>query len=150
MGHPELVLYQNSQRFDDKIYDGDGIISESFIQTQHIDKTRANWMQIKVESKSVVDVIKYLHIGLNEIQEFFSFEPTELGLSFFDDYENRKYKVAGFTIYRSLSKTIIQRTTYDLLAFLGDVGGLEAIIMVLGGAIVSYLTRFEINLKIFA
>jgi hypothetical protein len=58
--------------------------------------------------------------------------------------------VAGFTIYRSLSKTIIQRTTYDLLAFLGDVGGLEAIIMVLGGAIVSYLTRFEINLKIFA
>lgn len=101
-----------------------------------------------VKSKSVVDEIKYLYIGADEVREFFSFEPTALGLSYVDNYEGGRYKVAGFTIFRSLSKTVISRSTYDLLAFLGDVGGLEAIIIVLGGALVGKFTSFSIGLKI--
>ena len=38
LGHPELVLYQNTQRFDEKVFTSDSIVSESFIWTQHIDK----------------------------------------------------------------------------------------------------------------
>jgi hypothetical protein len=72
--------------------------------------------------------------------------PTEFGLSYQDDFEAGTQKIAGFSIYRSLNKTVIQRSTYDLLAFLGDVGGLEAIIMIIGGAIASKLTSFSVNL----
>jgi hypothetical protein len=48
-----------------------------------------------------------------------------------------------------LNKTVIHRSTYDLLAFLGDVGGLEAIIVAIGGVIVGKLTDMTVNLKIF-
>ena len=44
---------------------------------------------------------------------------------------------------------MIHRSTYDLLAFLGDFGGLEAIIVAIGGVIVSKLTDMTVNLKIF-
>jgi hypothetical protein len=90
-----------------------------------------------------------MHVGFDELRDFFSFEPTGLGLSFQNDFESGDYKIIGFSIYRSLNKTVIYRSTYDLLAFLGDVGGLEAIIVVLGGAIVSKLTLMTVNLKIF-
>jgi hypothetical protein len=103
-----------------------------------------------VHSKSVVDEIKYLHIGLDEVREFFSFAPTDLGLSYVDNFEGGRYKIAGFTIFRSLNKTVTHRSTYDLLAFLGDVGGLEAIIIVLGGAMIGKFTSFSISLKIFS
>ena len=72
--------------------------------------------------------------------------PTEFGLSYKDDFEAGKQKIAGLSIYRSLNKTVIQRSTYDLLAFLGDVGGLEAIVMILGSAVTSKLTSFSVNL----
>jgi hypothetical protein len=98
----------------------------------------------------VVDEIKYLHIGLDEVRQFFSFAPTALGLSYVDNFEGGRYKVAGFTIFRSLNQIITYRTTYDLLAFLGYVGGLEAIIFVLGGAIVGKFTSFSISLKMFS
>jgi hypothetical protein len=44
--HPEFVLYQNTKRFDNKIFDGDSIVNESYVWTRHIDKKRANWMQL--------------------------------------------------------------------------------------------------------
>jgi hypothetical protein len=98
----------------------------------------------------VIDEIRYLHLGNEEEREFFSFTPTDFGLSFQDDFEAGTQKIAGLSIFRSLDKTVIQRSTYDLLAFLGDVGGLEGIIMILGSLIASKLTSLSINLQKFA
>jgi hypothetical protein len=65
----------------------------------------------------VVDEIKYLHIGFEKVREFFTFQPTEFMLSYDDDFEAGTQKIAGLSIHRSLDKTVIERSTYDLLAF---------------------------------
>ena len=39
LGHPELVIMSNQQRFDNMVYDSETIISESVIWNQHIDKS---------------------------------------------------------------------------------------------------------------
>ena len=44
LGHPELVIMSNQQRFDNLVYDDNTIISEALIWNQHIDKTQTNWM----------------------------------------------------------------------------------------------------------
>ena len=38
------------------------------------------------------------------------------------------YKIAGFTVFRNLDYTVVTRSTYDVLNFLGDIGGLEGIL----------------------
>ena len=63
LGQPAFVMYQNTQRFDPKVFESSSIVSESFLWSQYVDKRQANWMQIQVQSKEVDDEIKYLHIG---------------------------------------------------------------------------------------
>jgi hypothetical protein len=38
LGRPELIIYQNNQRFDSTVYNEKCIVSESMIWNQHIDK----------------------------------------------------------------------------------------------------------------
>ena len=55
----------------------------------------------------------------------------QLSLSYQDDFEGL-YKIAGISITRNLDYTRINRTFYDFLNFLGDVGGLDAILVLIG------------------
>jgi hypothetical protein len=48
-----------------------------------------------------------------------------------------------------LNKTVIRRSTYDILQFLGEIGGLEAVMLTLGAAIIRKISSFEVNREIF-
>ena len=48
---------------------------------------------------------------------------SKLGLSYADSWPEY-YKLSGTTIFRSTDFENIDRTTYDVLDYLGDVGGL--------------------------
>jgi hypothetical protein len=50
----------------------------------------------------------------------------------FSDYYPENYKVQGIAIYRNLDIVEIRRSTYDILNFLGDLGGLLDILSVIG------------------
>ena len=92
-------------------------------------------------SQEIVDEIEYVDVGNQAFRPFFSFSLTNLGLSYSDDFEGY-YKIAGFTVFHSLNKTYLTRTTYDFLNFLGDVGGLEGILLIIGGIIMPYISSF--------
>jgi hypothetical protein len=66
---------------------------------------------------------------------------SALGLSYSDNFEGY-YKIAGFSVNRNLNKQVIQRSVYDFLNFLGDVGGLDGIMLLLGALLVSFVTGF--------
>jgi hypothetical protein len=89
----------------------------------------------------VEDEIHYLDIGLGEEREFFTYLLDSLSLSYIDDWDTT-YKIAGFSVFRHFDRMIYGRATYDFLAFLGDVGGLEGILILFGGAVISYYTGF--------
>ena len=52
-------------------------------------------------------------------------------MSYSDDFEGY-YKIAGFTVYRNLDYTVINRSVYDVLNFFGDVGGLLEFLRLMG------------------
>lgn len=56
---------------------------------------------------------------------------------------SKYYKIAGLTVFRDLNEVIIGRSTYDLLAFLSDVGGLEGILLIIFGFCVSRSADFN-------
>lgn len=64
-----------------------------------------------------------------------------LGLSYSDDFDDY-YKIAGFTIFRDLNQVVVTRSIYDALTWLGEIGGLESILMLfltgIMGSIASY------------
>jgi len=92
--------------------------------------------------KSLVeDETDYLDIGFSKMREFFSFSLHNLDLSYQDTFPS-KYKIAGFSVFRHLDVTVYNRSTYDVLACLGDIGGLEGIILILGGLLIKKITEF--------
>ena len=97
-----------------------------------------------IEDKAVEDEIRYLDIGIQDDREFFNYELTQLGLSYVDDWESA-YKIAGFSVFRHFDKIVFGRATYDILAFLGDVGGLEGIVLLICGVFISNITGFHLT-----
>jgi hypothetical protein len=77
----------------------------------------------------VQDEISYLHFLPAEVREFFNLKIAPLQLSYESNYPEL-YKIAGFSIFRDLDKVILERSTYDFLNFLGDVGGLDGVLVI--------------------
>ena len=84
-------------------------------------------METTYDSWAIADEISYLDIGTVIPRDLSVYTINRLGLSYSDDW-NSYYKIAGFTVYRNLDYTVITRSVYDVLNFLGDVGGLEGIL----------------------
>lgn len=72
-----------------------------------------------------------MDLGLAKEREFFSYMMQPLEISYSANITGR-YKIAGFTVFRDLNLRVINRTTYDFLNFLGDVGGLDGILLLFG------------------
>jgi len=51
------------------------------------------------------------------------------------------YKVLGMHIKRDFDMYIIHRNTYDLLSFLGDIGGLIDILRIFGFILVGWVQK---------
>jgi hypothetical protein len=80
-------------------------------------------MLTEFNSIQVEDEIQYMDVGYITPREFSRMTMGSLGLSYSDDFEGY-YKIAGFTVFRNLHLTVINREVYDVLNFLGDIGGL--------------------------
>jgi len=65
-------------------------------------------------------------------------------MSYSNDFDEG-YKIAGFSVLRHFDKMIYGRQTYDILACLGDVGGLEGIILLIGGALIGPISAFMVT-----
>jgi hypothetical protein len=84
-------------------------------------------MLTEFHTLGVNDEISYLDIGLVTPRPFSQYSLGNLGLSYSDNFEGY-YKIAGFTVFRSMNYVKVTRSVYDVLNFLGDVGGLEGIL----------------------
>ena len=99
-------------------------------------------MKSYVKEYGVEDEIRYLDIGIQDDRHFFDLNLEQLSLSYNDDFAGGNYKIAGFSIFRHFDQIVFGRSTYDILAFLGDVGGLEGITILICGAFIAKITGF--------
>jgi len=84
-------------------------------------------MKASFDSHVIEDNISLVNIeGLGTTIErpFSTLTMGSPDLSFTDDFSSGNYKIAGVSIFRNLDRTEISRETYDLLTFIGDIGGL--------------------------
>jgi hypothetical protein len=85
----------------------------------------------------VIDDTSYIDVDIVKERNFFSYKMEKLELS----YENKwgtSYKVAGVTVFRDLNLEQINRRTYKVLNFMGDVGGLDAVLMICGYCLINW------------
>jgi len=101
-------------------------------------------MKTFIETSEITDDIKYMDIGIEDKMDFFTFTLEALGLSYMDNFP-KSYKFAGFSIIRNLDAVQYARATYDILACIGDIGGLEGIILMFGGFLISRITSFLVT-----
>lgn len=85
---------------------------------------------------NIQDEINYLQTDAPEEYNFYNLRLTPLALSYEANYPTF-YKIAGYSIFRDLNAIKVDRQTYDFLNFLGDVGGLDGVLVIIG----FYLTR---------
>mgnify|MGYP006200885799 CR=1 FL=1 len=63
----------------------------------------------------------------------------------YEDFYPNNYKFAGMTVYRNLNLIKIDRKTYDGLNLLGDVGGLDGILVLIGFVLTARFQDFTLN-----
>jgi hypothetical protein len=73
------------------------------------------------------------------VYEWFHLDIEKPTQSAYSQFPNR-YMICRLSIYLSYDQTVITRQTYDLLLFLGDVGGLNGALIVLGTFVIGWFS----------
>lgn len=91
-----------------------------------------------VHLNQINDDVSYLQVSDSQEvdSQFFTFAIDDPIISFTNNFPS-DYVITGLRIYRNFDLRAIERETYDLLAFLGDVGGLHDMLIILGSLCVS-------------
>jgi hypothetical protein len=77
-----------------------------------------------------------LNVGQSVPRSYAQLNFGSLGLSYSDNFD-AYYKIAGFTVVANPDKIIIERSVYDFLNLLRDVGGLNGILVIIGSFLIS-------------
>ena len=64
--------------------------------------------------------------------------------------EGSKYKFSSISIFFSPDASIVERETYGLLEWLGDVGGFYGALRYLGGFLIAPFTYFHLKVKLLS
>ena len=91
---------------------------------------------------TVNDEIEFIQLGYINEYNFFSFEVPKPTNSFFDTFPT-KYRIVSIDIYRDYNLELIDRSTYSLLSYLGDLGGLDGILVSIGYVLCLSISNFQ-------
>jgi hypothetical protein len=97
-------------------------------------------MENNVQKHLVKDEITYLDLGLTSVKEFTTHNFGSISLSHEDDFDNY-YKIVGITIVANPNRITVERSVYDFLNFLRDVGGLNGILVIFGSHLISFIAK---------
>lgn len=135
LSSPQLVILSNSERFDSGDFTSECIVKESILTLAHIDKSQANIMQASIRQHFLEDEISFIQYGQFTPYDFFTFETSAFEASDIN-------KIVGLKILRQFDTETIHRETYDLLEYLGDVGGLMGLLCSIGMWMVGWFSTF--------
>ena len=105
------------------------MVSESKIVQMKFDKHTPSYMVSKSFSSELNDETSLVQLGQSAVTMFHDYTPATINASSFNRFPtkekpNRNYKFTSLSIDRNLDLVSINRSTYSLLDWLGDVGGL--------------------------
>ena len=106
-----------------------------------MDNKKPSWIDGHMHLNVLEDEVSYLQYGQQTQHEFFSFKMDETVPSAWDQYPTpqeplNRYKFASIEFNMSMNQMNWTRSTYSLLDWLGDLGGLLDILLKIGEFVV--------------
>ena len=85
-----------------------------------------------------------MQYGQEEDREFYTFKINGVFASSWIDFPST-FKYVGFEITLNLDSNIINRQTYSVLDWLGDIGGLNGILLTIAEISIAPFASFELS-----
>ena len=149
----KIMIYHNEAQFKQEGFGEDRIEFRSSLSSVFFGTEAAQFTQAWLRKYTLVDEIEYFQLGQSEDDTFVKpfFESSQnSAVATWPTKENPYsiYKINGLWIELSPVLTTIERSTYSLLEWFGDVGGLLEALKIIGGSIAAPFAMFALKAKL--
>ena len=90
------------------------------------------------------DEVGFVKTGKESVENFYTIDFIKPQPSSWTNYPSL-YKFTGFELNLSFDENITQRETYDILEWMGDLGGLFEALQIIGYIIMAPITAFALS-----
>ena len=125
------------------------------MHTIQFDSKQPNWVLGTLEKGTLFDEIQLLQLGETDNQDFSATKwdpPRPSAMIFFPTKEepDLMYKFTSISLFFSPDLTVIERQTYSLLDYLGDVGGLHDMLALISAFLVGPIAAFYLRVELLS
>ena len=157
IGDFNLVCYFNKGRFISNEYQDEPVERRSYIHKIRPDQNRPNWYKTFVHSTEVLDDSAFIQWGQQDDITFYDVNFQGMLISSYSDWPEKgvkyeapagRYKFSSLALYLDQDETIIERQTYSMLDWLGDIGGLADALHFIAQFVVEPFVDFALQVKL--
>ncbi len=136
----DLYLIQNSKRFDPNILTEECIVKESIVVSTHLTFNNPQTIEAVITNAEVQDQVNFFQYGQSTFYNFWNllYRPTRPSSS--NEFPTN-YKLVGIEFSVSPDLIYINRQNYNLLSFLGDIGGLDSTLEIIGAILIGGFSK---------
>ena len=134
--------------FPDK-FGNESIKRTSAILNNQFDTLKPTWLETAIQFNELQDETEFLQYGQEDKVEYLTFEKKSLHASSWVDHPSVNatglYKFVSVELNLDQQRLVIMRETYDILSWLGDVGGLTDCLLLIGKFILKPFTSYSLQ-----
>ena len=151
MGVFQIQTLYNSERFQSNKFRDEKFLKKSRMAALYLDSSKPTWTHMTIEQSQLFDETDWLQFGQMNIENYYDYSfglPEVSDMKDWPTKENpyKQYKFGAAWVELSTKLNVVARSTYSLLDWLGDIGGLFGMLQLLGGALLGPFTLF--NMKV--
>ena len=148
-----ILVYFNQESFKQDEYGDLRIGRQSVIRNIQVDEYRPNYVDLYIWKNQLQDEIEFIKYGEEEEFEYNTVEfASPIPSAWFDHPSSGnpdgRYKFTSIAFQMCLDSMVIERSTYSILEWLGDVGGLFDALLIIGALIASPMVSFTMRLNV--
>ena len=147
---PNLIAIYNQERVNIERYGEESIERYSTFINQQFDEQTPSWAGGFIQQNLLVDQTDFFRWGEGEVEKSFNTIkwdlPVPSSMTIYPSKEkpDGQYKFCGFNLLISVDSQITERETYQLLEWMGDIGGLLDALLYLGRIIIAPITSYSL------
>ena len=119
------------------------------------EKFKPSWSKALIKSNHLADESSILQLGIPDELDFISIEsegpyPSYMRTWPNDTHPEINYKITQASVALSMHQNIIERKTYSMLEWLGDIGGLYDAFRLIGSLVVAPMSAFMLRSELLS
>lgn len=155
LGALDFMLYYTEDVFKQGLYEDKSILRQSNLLNIQVDEKSPNWINTLVQRNMLYDETQLLQFGYASESPFYSYTskfPQPSAWNKFPTAESPKerYKFTSVEVNFSLDTQHINRQTYNILDWLGDMGGLLDSLYMITAVIIYPISQFALKTKLLS